>query len=74
MQRGLGLALLVLVFVLSKLDSRVTRGSCELPGRQVLSSARCPILMALSRDFYVSPKGQAVPQNVSWLEKTELML
>ena len=40
--------------------------SCPLPG--------VPVLIAFSQEFYVPPKGQAVNQNVSWLEKTELML
>lgn len=41
-------------------------GCCPLPG--------VPLLMALSQEFYVPLKGQAVNQSISWLEKTGLTL
>lgn len=69
------MALLVLVSVLNKLYGNTnTNGSSELLGRQVLSSARCPNSHGTFTRFYVPLKGQAVNQNTSWLEKTEVML
>lgn len=77
-QWGFGLALLVLVFVLSKLysntDAESHMAAVSYQGGRCCALPDVPLLMALSQEFYVPLKGQTVNPNVSWLEKTELTL